>query len=87
MTNNLIIHEAFRRRGFPIERAGKVRQVAFGSGATAPVEMVERERWKYRNRKETWSVLVTEDSVILQTTAYTRFEDSRNSYGWRSTRC
>ncbi len=49
--------------------------------------MVERERWEYRNRKETWSVLVTEDSVILQTTAYTRFEDSPNSYGWRSTRC
>lgn len=39
------------------------------------VEMVERQRWEYRNRKETWSVLVTEDDVILQTTAYTRFEE------------
>ena len=37
--------------------------------------MVERQRWEYRNREETWSVLVTEDSVILQTTAYTRFEE------------
>ena len=36
--------------------------------------MVEQQRWEYRNREETWSVLVTEDSVILQTTAYTRFE-------------
>ena len=68
------IQDAFRRTGFPIERAGKVRQVTFGPGASAPVQMIEQQRWEYRNREETWSVLVTEDSVILQTTAYTRFE-------------
>ena len=68
------IQDAFRRTGFPIERAGKVRQVTFGPGDSAPVQMVEQQRWEYRNREETWSVLVTEDSVILQTTAYTRFE-------------
>jgi len=69
------IQDAFRRTGFPIERAGKVRQVTFGPSVTAPVEMVERQRWEYHNREETWSVLVTEDDVILQTTAYTRFEE------------
>ena len=68
------IQDAFRRTGFPIERAGTVRQVTFGPGVAAPVQTVEQQRWEYRNRKETWSVLVTEDSVILQTTAYTRFE-------------
>ena len=69
------IQDAFRRTGFPIERAGKVRQVTFGPSDSAPVQMVEQQRWEYRNREETWSVLVTADSVILQTTAYTRFEE------------
>jgi len=69
------IQDAFRRTGFPIERAGKVDQVTFTPSAAAPVEMDERQRCEYRNREETWSVLVTENDVILQTTAYTRFEE------------
>ncbi len=68
------IQDAFRRTGFPIERAEKVHQVTFGPGVAAPVQTVEKQRWEYRNREETWSILVTEDNVILQTTAYTRFE-------------
>ena len=69
------IQDTFRRTGFPIERAGKVHQVTFGPGGSAPVQTVEQQRWEYRNRDETWSVLVTEDNVVLQTTAYTRFEE------------
>lgn len=69
------IQDAFRRTGFPIEQAGKVQQVTFEPGGGAPVQMVEQQRWEYRDREETTSVLVTEDNVILQTTAYTRFED------------
>ena len=66
------IQDAFRRTGYPIEQSGKAPQVTFTP--TAPVQLVEQQRWEYRNREETWSILVTEDSVILQTTAYTRFE-------------
>ena len=69
------IQDVFQRNGFPIEKAGKVHQVTFGLGGSAPVEVVEQERWEYRNREETWSILVMQDSVILQTTAYTRFEE------------
>ena len=69
------IHEAFRRHGFPIERAGKVHQVTFTPSATTPVQLTERQRWDYRNKDETWSILLTRDTVILQTTAHTRFED------------
>ena len=69
------IQEAFRRRGFPIERAGKVHQVTFGPGDSAPVQLTERQRWDYRNKDETWSILLMQDTVILQTTAYTRFEE------------
>ncbi|MEL6341378.1 MAG: TIGR04255 family protein [Myxococcota bacterium] len=39
-----------------------------------PVQVVEQQRWEYRTKEETWSVLVTQDSVILQTTSYERFE-------------
>ncbi len=68
------IQEQFRRNGLPVERAGKVQQITFGPGAGVPVQVIEQERWEYRTRDETWSVLVTQDSVVLQTTAYERFE-------------
>ena len=69
------IHEAFRRPGYPIERAGKVLQVTFTPNRTTPVHLTEQQRCDYRNRDETWSILLTRDTVILQTTAHTLFED------------
>jgi uncharacterized protein (TIGR04255 family) len=72
------IQEEFRRHGFPLERAGKVQQLIFGPGGGVPVQVVEQERWEYRNKDESWSVLVMQDSVVLQTTAYERFEDFAN---------
>ena len=69
------IQDVFRRNGFPIERAGKAQQVTFGPSDGAPVQVVEQQRWEYRNREETWSIMVMQDNVILQTTAYTRFEE------------
>jgi uncharacterized protein (TIGR04255 family) len=65
------IQEEFRRHGYPIERAGKVQQLSITPGA---VQVVEQERWEYRTKDETWSVLVLQDNVVLQTTAYQRFE-------------
>ena len=38
------IQEAFRRAGFPIEKAGKVHQVTFGSADGVPVQVVEQQR-------------------------------------------
>ena len=67
--------DAFRRRGYPIERAGKVPPSHLPSSATTPAHLAERQRWDYRNRDETWGILLTRDTVTLQTTAYTRFED------------
>ena len=68
------IQEAFRRNDFPVERAGEIQQIKFDPGARVPVQVIEQERWEYRTRDETWSVLVTQDGVVLQTTAYERFE-------------
>jgi uncharacterized protein (TIGR04255 family) len=65
------IQEAFRRHGFPIERAGKIQQLTI---TPAGVHAVEQERWEYRTKDEQWSVTVLQDSVVLQTTAYDRFE-------------
>lgn len=69
------IQDEFRREGFPIERAAKVQQVTLDTKGAVPVQVDEQQRWEYRNTDETWSILVMQDSVILQTTAYTRFED------------
>lgn len=65
------IQETFRRHGFPIERAGKIQQLII---TPAGVNAVEQERWEYRTKDEQWSVTVLQDSVVLQTTAYERFE-------------
>ena len=68
------IQEEFRRKRFPIERAGKVQQLILAPGGGAPIQAVEQQRWEYRTREECWSILVMPDSVVLQTTAYERFE-------------
>jgi uncharacterized protein (TIGR04255 family) len=65
------IQEAFRRQGFPIERAGKIQQVNITPGG---VQVVEQDRWEYRTKDERWSVTLLQDSVALQTTGYERFE-------------
>lgn len=66
------IQEEFRRHGFPIDRSGKIQQLMI---TPAGVHAAEQERWEYRTKDETWSVLVLHDSVVLQTTAYTKFEE------------
>lgn len=68
------IQEEFRRSDFPIERSGKVSQVTLGMQGV-PVQVAEQHRWEYRTKDERWSVLILEDSVVLQTTNYGRFED------------
>lgn len=65
------IQETFRRRGFPIERAGKFQQLTI---TPAGVHSAEQERWEYLTKDEQWSVTVLQDGVVLQTTAYQRFE-------------
>ena len=65
------IQEEFRRHGFPIERAGKIQQLTI---TPAGVQVAEQERWEYRTKDEQWSVTVLQDSVVLQSTAYERFE-------------
>lgn len=69
------IQEEFRRHDFPIELPGKVQEVTFGLSAKVPVQVAEQQRWEYRTRDEKWCILVTQNSVLVQTTAYDRFEN------------
>ena len=68
------IQEEFRRHQFPIEQTGRVQEVTFGISAKVPVQVAEQERWEYRTKDQRRSILVTHNSVLLQTTAYDRFE-------------
>ncbi len=65
------IQDEFRRHGFPMERAGKIQQLTV---TPTGVTVAEQDRWEYRTRDEQWMVTVFQDSVVLQTTAYDRFE-------------
>jgi len=65
------IQEEFRRLGFPIGRQGKVQQLLITPGG---LQQTEQMRWEYRSKDETRSILVFPDSVVVQTTAYERFE-------------
>lgn len=66
------IQEQLRRDGYPLEREGRIQQLVLG--ADDRLQLSEEQRWEYRSKDRRWSVLVTEDSVILQTTSYDRFE-------------
>lgn len=65
------IQDEFRRHGFPIEHAGKVQQMTI---TPAGVHSTEQERWVYISKDQRWTVTVLHDSVVLQTTAYEKFE-------------
>lgn len=69
------IQEAFRQHGFPVERAGKVQQVTLGPSAGGPVQVIEQQRWEYRTREETCSVLLTEDRLHVESTGRTQVGD------------
>jgi uncharacterized protein (TIGR04255 family) len=75
----LAIHEAvplfqnrLRRDGFPRFRKSELQQVTLGPG-TAKAET--NPRWDFLDRDKTSVVTLTNDFVILQTNAYSRFED------------
>lgn len=71
-TYSPVIQDDFRRLGYPIERSGTVKQLIV---TPLGVKVEDLERLEYRNKDESWSIIVTRDSVVLQATTYERFED------------
>ena len=67
------IQDEFRRQGFPIERTITATPGIVISAVGMQVNAMER--WEFRNRDETTSIVVTHESVVLLTTRYDRFEN------------
>jgi len=67
------IQEDLRRKGYPTEKHGFIRQLSFRSQDV--LQTAEMEVWEYRTRNEDWSIFVSQDSIAVQTTEYTKFED------------
>lgn len=65
------IQDRLRRQGFPIDVSGEVREVAIRDGWPL---MERHSHWEYRTRDERWSVIIREQAVVVQTTAYTGFD-------------
>jgi uncharacterized protein (TIGR04255 family) len=66
------IQEDFRRNGYPLEKAGRVQELRI---TPAGPQVEDQERWEYRTKDETRTIFVAPNSVTLETTTYTRFEE------------
>jgi uncharacterized protein (TIGR04255 family) len=69
------IQEEFRRNGFPIDRSGVFPQLVLGPAGGLPFKIEPQQRWEYRTKKQRTSIILSADGLVLQETAYTRFED------------
>ena len=67
------VQDRLRTQGFPVDIGGEVRQLTVQTGE--PAHETRRPRWEFRNIEENTSIIVDETAVVLQTTAYTKFEE------------
>lgn len=65
------IQDRLRREGFPVDVSAEVQEIGIQDGQ--PIAR-RRPHWEFRTKDERWSVIVLEQAVVLQTTAYTDFE-------------
>lgn len=66
------IQDALRKKGYPIDVSREVQEVLIASGQP---QYRRRPHWEFRKRDEFWSIIVGEDVVVIQTTAYTAAEE------------
>ena len=64
------IQDHLRRQAYPIDVSGEVQELAIQDGQ--PVAR-RHPHWEYRSKDERWSLIIREQAVVLQTTAYTDF--------------
>lgn len=67
------IQEHFRLNGYPLDYSGEIQHFTIES--TGMLHASKRQKWEYRSRAEDWNILLLQDSIVLQTFAYTKFED------------
>lgn len=66
------IHDLLRKEGFPEDVSSTVQQVIITPGS-AP-QIIERKQDEFRSKDNKWSLVISEDMLVLVTTAYDRFE-------------
>jgi uncharacterized protein (TIGR04255 family) len=66
------IQDKLRLKGYPLAKNAIIQEAIFApTGATS----VRRERWQVQNKEASNSIVVTENFLVFQTTAYSVFED------------
>jgi uncharacterized protein (TIGR04255 family) len=66
------IQDKLRLNGYPLAKNAIIQEAVFTpAGATS----VKRERWQVQDKAASRSVVVTENFIVFQTTAYSVFED------------
>lgn len=66
------IQDKLRLNGYPLAKNAIIQEAVFTPAGAASVK---RERWQVQNKEASRSVVVTENFVVFQTTAYSVFED------------
>ena len=67
------IQDRLRREGFPVDRSGEVQELTLQAEGSASAR--RRAHWEFRTLDEDWSIIVAEGAVVLQTTAYSDFDE------------
>jgi len=67
------IQDALRRSGYPINNTAQVQEISFGA-QSAPKSSV-MWRWEFLSKERTYGVVVNEGFVVVQTSAYTDFDE------------
>ena len=70
------LQDLLRREGFPVDVSGEVVELAFGAEGSA--QQQRRAHWEFRTFEEDWSIIVGESAIVIQTTAYSSFDDFLN---------
>jgi uncharacterized protein (TIGR04255 family) len=67
------IQDRLRREGFPVDLSREIQEVTLQP--EGPVQAGRRLHWEFRTLDEQWSIIVSEQAVVLQTSAYTDFDE------------
>ena len=67
------LQDRLRKENFPVDVSGEVVELAFQAEGSA--RQRRRAHWEFRTLEEDWSIIVVEDAVVVQTTAYSGFEE------------
>ncbi len=69
------IQDILRKNGFPIFVGGEIVEFSVQAQSDDPVQQRKQAHWEFRTSKEDWSIIVGKSAIVVQTTAYSNFEN------------